>query len=268
MPGLGGEWMSGKFAMVRVLLLAGLTTIGIMGYAQQPANVQGASDAPATQATAGQQSDSAQENPQEESSSRRRTRPRDYSKWTFNVGGGANLPRGTSDTFIKSGGLLGTAGVARNTSKYLGLRLDIFGMNFPLRDSALLMASAPGGRSALYGLTLGPVINIPVTRKYSGYVVIGAAFYHRDGKLDSSTALPGSACNPFWVWWGRCNNTSIPLNGNFLKSSQNAFGLDFGGGVARKVHGNIEIYAEYRLMHGSHNNITTDTRPIMVGVRW
>ncbi|MGA7909492.1 MAG: hypothetical protein WCA16_18945 [Candidatus Sulfotelmatobacter sp.] len=253
------------FAIVPVLSVVCMAVLMAgKGHAQQtPAGQPSATQAPAAQPPA-----SAQENPEEESSSRRRVRPRDYRKWTFNVGAGGSLPNGTTTTYVKSGGLLGTAGVARNANRFLGLRADFFWANLPVRDSALLLASAPGAHNSLYGLTLDPIINIPVTKKYSGYFVVGSGFYHRGGKLDSSTVVPGSGCNPFWVWWGACSNTSIPLSGAFLKSNQNEFGWNFGGGVARKIRGNLEFYAEFRYVHGSHNNIKTDVRPVTIGLRW
>jgi len=34
------------------------------------------------------------------------------------------------------------------------------------------------------------------------------------------------------------------------------------------VSSNIEIYGEFRYLHGTHSGITTDLRPITVGVRW
>jgi len=267
--------MSRKFAVVPVFWVACMATLtAATGHAQQApagqslANQPPASQTPATQTPATQQP-SGQENPEEESSSRRRARPHDYRNWTYDVGAGGSLPNGTTKTFVKGGGLLGTAGVARNANKYLGLRADFFWINLPLRDSALLQASAPGAHNAVYGLTLDPIINIPVTKKYSGYFLVGPAFYHRSGKLDSSTTVPGSACNAFWIWWGVCsNNISLPLSGRFLNSSQNEFGFNFGGGVARKIRGNVEIYGEFRYLHGKHNNITTDVRPITIGVRW
>jgi hypothetical protein len=38
--------------------------------------------------------------------------------------------------------------------------------------------------------------------------------------------------------------------------------------VARKMPSGVEIYLEYRLMHGTASNITTDFRPITIGFRW
>jgi len=243
-----------KFAMV----LAWTTLAGATIHAQQaPASQQPAAPQPATQ-----------ENPEIESTSRRKARPHDYRNWTFNVGVGANLPNGTTSDFVKGGGVGGEVGVARNYSKYFGFRLDFIGSNLPLRTQALQIAQAPSGTGYVYGVTLDPIFNIPVGKLYTAYALVGPGFYHRAGKLDSSTVIPGTECNAFWTWWGTCFAGSVPLNRNFLGTGQNEFGYNFGGGVARKVGKRVEIYGEFRYLHGSHNGITTDLRPVTFGVRW
>jgi hypothetical protein len=169
---------------------------------------------------------------------------------------------------VRGGGIVGTAGVARNANKYLGLRADFIFADLPLRDSALQLAQANGDSSYMLGLTLDPIINFSVTSKYGAYVLFGGGFYHRSGHLSSDTTVPGSPCNSFFVWWGRCFNSSLPLSGKFVDSSLNQLGYNFGGGVTRKMPSGVELYAEFRFTHGSHNGITTDVRPITVGVRW
>jgi opacity protein-like surface antigen len=268
--------MIGKFVTVSALTLLVLTMLpGAQAFAQTaPAGQTPASEtpAPATQQPAAQQPAAQQpasgQEPADEESTQRKPKPRDYKNWTFNVGAGANVDSGTTKTWVRGGGVVGTFGVTRNANKYLGLRADFFYANLPLRNSTQQLAQATGATSYALDFTLDPIINIPVTKVWGGYVLIGPGYFHRAGSLSGDTAVPGSACNAFWTWWGACPNVSIPLNGSFTSSSQNQFGYNFGAGVTRKFPSGVQLYAEYRFTHGSHNGITTDVRPITVGFRW
>ena len=196
---------------------------------------------------------------------RPKVKVRDYPKWQFNIGGGANLPSGTTRTYVRGGGGVATAGLARNANKYVGLRAEFWWENLPLRSSALALAQASGATSGVYSVSLDPVFNIPVTAKYSGFLLVGPSFYHRYGSLNSPTIPPGSACNGFYSWWTYCP-TSLPSD--FAKTSQNEFGLNIGGGVARKIGQRAELYLDWRYQHGSHKGISTNTKPITIGIRW
>jgi opacity protein-like surface antigen len=231
--------------------------------AQQPSTQQSQS----AQQPANSQSGNEEATP-EEATPRHKVKPKEFRNWNFNAGGGAHVDSGNTKKFVIGGGGAIDGGVARNYNKYLGLRLDAQFDNLPLRETALLLAQAPGGNAHVYAAMLDPIINIPVNRLWSGYVVFGPSYLHRSGKLESSTALPGEACNPFFQWWARCFAGSLPLDINFLHSSHNEFGYNVGGGVARKVYNHVEVYVDFRLIHGDHNHITTDVRPITMGVRW
>lgn len=252
---------------ILVLFLSGVAAV----HAQQPPAQQ-----PPAQSQAPQQSQTQQQTPDQSSSQEtaeetipsRQKKPPNYKKWTFNAGGGANLPAGTTNTYVRGGGGVLGAGVARNYSKYFGFRLDAQFNNLPLRTSTLEVAEAPGANSHVFAVMLDPIFNIPVTKKWGGYAVIGPSYFHRSGKLDSSTAIPGSACNGFFTWWDRCYAGSLPIDGNFLHSSLNQFGVNFGGGITRKIGPHMDFYAEFRYLHAKHDNISTDTRPITVGIRW
>jgi len=117
----------------------------------------------------------------------RRKKPKDYKNWNYNVGFGANLDSGTTKTFVRGGGGVATAGVARNANKYLGLRADFIFEDLPLRDISLVLASAGSASSYLFALTVDPVINVPVTKLWGGYVLFGPGYYHRFGTLSSET---------------------------------------------------------------------------------
>jgi hypothetical protein len=288
---MGGEWMMGKFASLTAtasaLRLVVLTImLGAQGFAQTapaeqtpaPATPAPAEQAPAPTAQtpaapdqAAQQPASGQEASAEESTTaHRKARPHDYKNWEFNLGGGANLNSGETKTWVRGGGIVGSAGVARNGNKYLGLRADLIFADLPLRDSTEQLAQATGSRNYALALTLEPIINVPISSLWGGYVFLGPAYYHRAGNLSGSTTVPGSACNAFWDWWGACQNYNFGLavSGSFVNSSLNQFGIDGGGGITRKMPSGVEVYAEWRIMHGSHNGITTDFRPITIGLRW
>src|SRR6202050_5895393 len=188
---MGGEWMMGKFASVTATALLVLTILlGAQGLAQTaPAGQTPATPAPAEQppSTPGQtaQQPASTPEPSEEgpTTAHRKARPHDYKNWEFNVGGGANVDSGATKTWVRGGGLVGAAGVARNANKYLGLRADFIFANLPLRDSTLQLAQATGDNNNLYAVTLDPIINIPASKLYHGYFLLGGGFYHRTGSL-------------------------------------------------------------------------------------
>jgi hypothetical protein len=260
----------GKFATVPGFQRVGILLLTILAGAIAGQAQQAPTQAPPAQQPAAQQTDqqSSQEAPAEETETRRRVKPRDYKPWVFTAGGGGSLTNGATMNFARGGGGIAAASVARNANKYLGLRADFQFDNLPLRNSALHLGQASGGNDHAYTAMLSPIINIPVNKEWGGYFGVGGSYLHRSGKLDSSGALPGAACNPFWVWWGACYAGSLRTDGKFLTSSQDEFGENFGGGVTHRIRPNLEIYAEFRYVHGKRNGITTDFRPITLGVRW
>jgi Outer membrane protein beta-barrel domain len=285
---MGGEWMIGKFAIALTLMIL-IVLLGAQGFtqetppaqpaaapppAQQPADqsaqpaAQPPAQQPAAQQPGAQQPDTGQEPADEVPISRRRAKPKNYKNWTYDVGLGANIDSGATRSFVREGGGVATAGVTRNANRILGLRADFIFANLPLRDSVLQNAPATGDNNNLYAITLDPIINIPASKTWGGYVLAGPGFYHRHGSLSGDTTVPGSGCNSFWIWWGACEGVSIPIGGDFLKSNVNTWGYDLGAGVTRKMPSGVELYLEIRLMHGKNANITTDVRPITLGVRW
>ena len=265
-PGLG--LISSAILMA---MLAGTPTLSAQqtqsAPAQQPEAQQPQTQQPQAQPPAHQQSSSSSQEASTEETTRAR-KAKNYKNWTFNVDGGASLTNGTTAQFVRGGGGIIGGGVTRNASKYFGLRLDFQFDNLPLRNSALELAQAPSAVNHAYTFMLDPIINISASKNWGGYIVFGGSFVRRSGKLDSSTAIPGSACNPFFTWWGNCYGGSLPISGRFLNENQNELGYNFGGAITRKVRSNAEVYVEFRYVHGKHNGFSTDFRPITLGVRW
>src|SRR5580704_9835345 len=115
--------MMGKFASLTATalrLLIFTILLGAQGFAQTPPAEQTpaptapapAAQPPSTPDQAAQQPASGQEASAEESTTaHRKARPHDYKNWEFNVGGGANLDSGSTKTWVRGGGLVGSAGV-------------------------------------------------------------------------------------------------------------------------------------------------------------
>src|ERR1700757_175619 len=155
-----------KFAWGSGCAVSSLALIIILSPAL-PAQVATPSTQPQTQQ---QPQTPASQEPSEEIGMRK-PKPKEYKKWSFNAGGGASLTNGTTRNFVRGGGGVGAAGVARNYSRYFGFRLDFQFDNLPLKASALQQAGASGANDHVYSLMLSPIINIPVSKNWGGYII-------------------------------------------------------------------------------------------------
>lgn len=154
------------FRVVSALILATILAGASTAHAQQTPAQSPPPQQPPAQTQPDSQQSSTQEATPEESQPGRKIKVKEYKNWTFNVGGGASLTNGNTKNFVRGGGGLAAAGVARNYGKYLGLRLDFQWDNLPLRNTALALAQAPSATSHVYSLMLDPIINLPVTKTW------------------------------------------------------------------------------------------------------
>src|ERR1700722_18131191 len=103
--------MIGKFAST-----LGLLSLTILLVPRGFAQATTAADQPpatTTQQPAPQRSaPSTGQEPADEISTSRPKKVRNFKKWEYNVGAGLNLDSGTTKTFVRGGGIVGTAGVA------------------------------------------------------------------------------------------------------------------------------------------------------------
>src|ERR1700690_4177414 len=119
--------------LILATILAGATTV----HAQQTPAQQAPEQPQAQQPQAQQPADtrqSGQEATPGEIGLARKPKVKLYKNWVFNAGGGGSLPDGTTMDFVRGGGGVASAGVARNYSQYFGFRMDFQFDNLPLRD--------------------------------------------------------------------------------------------------------------------------------------
>ncbi len=162
--------MIGKFASASVLTLFTIL-LGAQAFAQTtppeqpPAAPPATTQAPATQQAPGTPTAADQEPAEETTSSSRHKKIHDYKNWSYNVGAGANLDSGTTKTYVRGGGFVATAGVARNANKYFpGCAAISYSPISRCATFLLRLAQATGASSYFFGVTVDPVINIPVTQ--------------------------------------------------------------------------------------------------------
>ena len=190
----------------------------------------------------------------------------DFSRIRFNVGGGVGYPQGNLSTFVNSSGNF-VAGGGYNFAKYFGVSAEYFWEDMPINDRVLqqLNTTTETVRAQQYALTVNPIVEVPLVRKFGTYVIGGVGWYHRSGQ----TSVPGVGviCDPYWSWWYGCTITSTDI---VTKSrSSNAFGKNIGVGVTYRLgETHLKIYAEVRYHEASYNNVPTKLVPITFGVRW
>ena len=124
-------------------------------------------------------------------------------KWTFEVGGGFNVPVSTTSQDLTTGWRF-EGGGGRNFNKHFGVLLqydyDHFGFQSSTLNSLIGIynnlgagLNSLGGSSHMWSFTLNPVYNISQGDKWGTYVVGGVGFYHK--VADFTTPGLGQYCN-------------------------------------------------------------------------
>ena len=152
-----------------------------------------------------------------------------------------------------------------------GPKLAAAGIFAACRCASLLYAGGrPGGSASsyLFALNVGPVINIPVTKDWGGYILFGGGYYHRWGTLSSNATVPGFVLHSVLYMVDGLRGCEYSGEWKFYHFRPKPLRLRRGGGDHAQDAQWVQLYAEFRLMHGSGNGTTTDVRPITLGVRW
>src|SRR6266513_5256987 len=88
-------------AWILAAILAGAATV----HAQQtPAQQPSPQQEPAQAQPENQQSSSQEASTDDTMPGRRKQKVKDFKNWTYNIGGGGSFTRGTTETFVRSGG--------------------------------------------------------------------------------------------------------------------------------------------------------------------
>lgn len=172
-------------------------------------------------------------------------------KWAFNVGGGFNLPVGSTHGYATTGWRFQVGG-GRNFSKVTAILLqfdyDHMGMkSSTLSNQLALYNNLCGGDCGFNGLggnvhdwsfTLDPTFTIPSEGTMGAYIVTGVGYYHKVTTFTTPTV--GQYCD---IYYG-CYQVAADQPVDWYTS--NALGLNAGVGITWKFSrfSNQKLFAE------------------------
>jgi hypothetical protein len=133
-------------------------------------------------------------------------------------------------------------------------------------DRALQAIRVPDGNARLLSLTAGPKIHFPIGTNVRGYVVAGAGWYRRTVEFTQPTVGVVDIIDP---WWGYLGSALVPANQVLGSVSDNAWGVNGGGGVAVALgHSGAAFFAEVRYHYAHMKPTTTSIVPVTFGIRF
>src|SRR5258707_1070007 len=105
-------------------------------------------------------------------------------------------------------------------------------------------------------LTVGPKVHFPIASNVRGYVVGGAGYYRRKVEFLQPTVGVVDIIDP---WWGYLGSVLVPANQVLGSVSENAWGVNGGGGVTVMLGtSGVELFGEVRY-HYAHTTPTKTT---------
>jgi hypothetical protein len=115
-------------------------------------------------------------------------------------------------------------------------------------------------------LTVGPRIHFPIASNVRGYVAGGAGWYRRTVEFTQPTLAVVDIIDP---WWGYLGSEIVPANQVLGSVSNNAWGVNGGGGVSVVIgHSGAELFAEVRYHYAHTSPTTTSIVPVSFGIRF
>jgi opacity protein-like surface antigen len=186
-------------------------------------------------------------------------------KFAFSVGGGFSEPVKHSDGRFDTGFNFG-AGAGYNFHPNLGVMAE-FGFNHLGVNSGILNSvGAPDGSGRIYSLTVNPIVHFNPKGRFDAYVIGGGGYYRRTVEFTQPGVQTITAFDPFFGFYPANVATNVVL-GSF---SQNKAGLNIGGGVSMRLHGdsNTKFFAEARYHYIYTSPVRTAVLPVTFGLRW
>jgi opacity protein-like surface antigen len=191
--------------------------------------------------------------------------PEPLSRWNVEVASGVAATTGAISDRLTSGW-----NINLGAGYYINRTLEIEG-NFTFNDlgvssQVLTSLQVPDANARLMSLTAGPKVHFPIASNVNGYVMGGAGWYRRTVDFTQPTVGVIDIVDP---WWGYLGSAIVPANQVIGSVSDNAWGVNGGGGVSVALgQSGVDVFAEIRYHYAHMNPTTTSIVPITFGVRF
>jgi len=188
----------------------------------------------------------------------------DYTRVSFNIGGGFSTPRGDLGQFVNTGANF-VVGGGLNFTRFFGANSEFMWSDLPINQTTKNFLGTPGASARQYAWTFNPIVHFPLGHHVGAYVIGGIGWYHRSG--ETTTPGTGVICDPYWSWWYGCSIGTV----NFVTGSRsaNSFGENIGGGFTFRLgESHAKLYAEVRYHHAGYNRVSTQILPVTFGIRF
>jgi hypothetical protein len=199
----------------------------------------------------------------------RRDRHSDFSKYSFAVGFGFDVPAGSTANYQTTGWDMQIAG-GRNLNRVVGAQVQYDYDHFGIPGYILNDVGEPNGDVHLWSITVDPYINVPTHGSAGMYLIGGGGFFR---KLTEFT-------QPYTSCYYYCYSGSAVV----AHFSNNAGGASLGTGFTWRVSrwNNAKFYSEARYTWVANQNSGNNTSstgyppanyrtgyfPVVMGLRW
>ena len=185
--------------------------------------------------------------------------------WNVEVASGVTATTGDINNRLTRGWNIGIgAGYTINRTWELEGLFTVNGLG--VSDRALQTLRVPDGNATLMSLTVGPKLHFPIADHVRGYLVGGVGWYRRTVEFTQPTVGVVDIIDP---WWGYLGSALVPANQVLGSVSDNAWGVNGGGGVSVALgQSGAELFAEVRYHYAHENPTTTAIVPVTFGVRF
>lgn len=192
-------------------------------------------------------------------------------RWTADLGGGFNFPRGKTNRYVTGGEVFAAgAGYRYWTHTALMLQYGWYALPLQIDRAADPSLAALQPESSLISITANLRTAIGPERIATPYVIGGGGWYRRVSSLSTDNPLQPIVCSGTFLWWNYpCEEQVVPPQVILSRSTSDRIGVNGGAGIRFHLwRASPNLFVEARYHWAPHPGVATSILPVTVGVWW